>query len=365
MEKIIARLKFPLLAAGLLALVAGTWAGLLRIGWTGPLIRPNLPAAHGPLMVGGFLGTVIGLERAVALAAALGGGPPLRWPYLGPLLTGLGGLSLLIAPTAPIGAVLLTAGSLNLVLVFGTILRRHLAAYTMTMALGALVWFLGNLLWLLGQPLYMVVWWWSGFLILTIAGERLELGRILRHSRAVQTLFWSAAGLLLAGLPLSLFWPAGGVRLNGLGALGLALWLLRFDVARYTVRKTGLTRFMALALLSGYGWLAFSGVLSLWFGPVSGGLRYDAGLHAVYLGFVLAMIFAHAPIIFPAITGRPIPFRPTFYLHLGLLQLSLVIRVASDLAVWPIARQWSGLFNALALALFLFNTAYALLNAEK
>jgi len=35
---------------------------------------------------------------------------------------------------------------------------------------------------------------------------------------------------------------------------------------------------------------------------------YDAFLHAVLLGFVFAMIFGHAPIIFPAVLGIRIPF---------------------------------------------------------
>ncbi len=42
----------------------------------------------------------------------------------------------------------------------------------------------------------------------------------------------------------------------GLALLLIALWLLRFDIARKTVRRTGLTRFIALNLLIGYVWLA-------------------------------------------------------------------------------------------------------------
>lgn len=61
------RARFPLMALGMLALLAGVWAGLLRLGWGLPLLRHTLPTAHGPLMVPGFLGTLISLERAVAL----------------------------------------------------------------------------------------------------------------------------------------------------------------------------------------------------------------------------------------------------------------------------------------------------------
>ena len=55
-----------LLAA--LALLAGLWAGLLRLGWQLPPLSLRLPAQHGPLMVTGFPGTLISPERAVALS---------------------------------------------------------------------------------------------------------------------------------------------------------------------------------------------------------------------------------------------------------------------------------------------------------
>lgn len=39
----------------------------------------------------------------------------------------------------------------------------------------------------------------------------------------------------------------------------------------------------------------FRGLLAVLFSPVEVGLRYDAVLHTIFLGFVFAMIFAHAP----------------------------------------------------------------------
>jgi hypothetical protein len=87
----------PFLGLGLLALLAGMWAGLLRLGWGWPMLRPTLPISHGPLMIAGFLGTVIGIERAVALQALAGA--RYRWTFLGPGLTGLGAM-LLIAGLA-------------------------------------------------------------------------------------------------------------------------------------------------------------------------------------------------------------------------------------------------------------------------
>jgi hypothetical protein len=83
---------------------------------------------------------------------------------------------------------------------------------------------------------------------------------------------------------------------------------------------------------------------------------YDALLHAVFVGFVMSMIFGHAPIIFPAILGVPINFQPAFYIQLALLHLSLALRIVSDLAGWSAGRQWGGLLNEVAILLFLAMT---------
>jgi hypothetical protein len=150
------------------------------------------------------------------------------------------------------------------------------------------------------------------------------------------------------------------VRLAAAAMVALSLWLLRYDVARYTVRKTGLTRFIAVCLLTGYVWLGAGGVLGLVYGGVSAGFQYDAILHAVFVGFVMSMIFGHAPIIFPAVIGKDIPFHASFYGHLALLHISLLLRVIGDLTIWLPGRQWGGLLNVVAILLFMANTVLAM-----
>ena len=109
--------RFPLLFLAILALVAGMWAGLLRMGWAWPPLRDTLPALHGPLMISGFLGTLICLERAVALRQ--------RWAFAPALLSGLGGLLLWLGLGGRGGILLITLGSLGLALLFGWILWGH------------------------------------------------------------------------------------------------------------------------------------------------------------------------------------------------------------------------------------------------
>jgi hypothetical protein len=248
---------------------------------------------------------------------------------------------------------------LGLLIISAVIVRRQPAPFTIVMALGALVWLVSNGLWLAGRPIYSVVPGWAGFLVLTIAAERLELARLLRLSGSTRAIFLGAIGLLLTGCALTVVEFDIGMRLAGAGMIALALWLLRHDIARRTVRKTGLTRFIAVCLLSGYVWLGIGGGLALVYGGVAAGPRYDAILHAIFLGFVFAMIFGHAPIIFPAVLDLSFSFQSAFYAHLGLLHFSLLLRILGDLTGWWPARQWGGLLNGVTLLLFLVNTGYA------
>lgn len=345
----ITRARLPFVALGILSLLAALWAGLVRIGWGFPPLLQTLPGAHGPLMVSGFVGTVISLERAVALGK--------RWTYTAPLLTGVGALTLLAGLPLPLGPLLITLGSLVLVWIFALIVRQQPALFTLTMWLGAVMWFVGNALWLAGWSIFQVVLWWAGYLVLTVAGERLELGRMRRLARSVQVVFAAPVALYLAGLMVSAFDRGLGVRVSGIAMLALALWLLRYDIARRTVRQPGLTRFIAVSLLVSYLWLAIGGLFAIVFDrPFSSSLQYDALLHSLFLGFIISMIFGHAPIILPAVLARAIPFRSRFYGHLLLLHLSLLLRVGGDLINSPLARQWGGMLNVIALLLFLANT---------
>lgn len=345
------------LVAGVLGLLlSALWGGLLRLGWALPAPRSGLAALHGPLFVCGMLGTVIGLERAVAL------GRP--WAFSGPLLTLAGGLGLLAGLPSGLGALMISAGSLGLLLVFAVLVRRQPARFVVTMALGAAAWLVGNLLWLWGRPLAVASLWWAGFLVLTILGERLELGRLRRLPAWALQVFVLGIAILLLGLGATTVAYATGVRLSGAGIILLGLWLLTFDIARRTIRRPGLPRFSAVCILSGSVWLLVAGIIALNAGAVYAGPVYDALLHAVFVGFVFAMIFGHAPIIIPALLQIPLNFRRWSYLPLVALHLSLILRIAGDLTLRLDLRRWGGMLNALAIMLFLLLTLASALQAR-
>ncbi len=107
-------------------------------------------------------------------------------------------------------------------------------------------------------------------------------------------------------------------------------------------------------------WLAVGGAAILASGGLgAGGPSYDAALHAVLLGFVLSMVFGHAPIIIPALTRVSIPYASYFYAPLVLLHASLLVRLAGDWMLWPQWRAWGGAANSVAVFLFVLGTIAA------
>lgn len=345
--------RVPLLVAGILILLVAMWAGLQRLGWALPGARATWPAAHGLLMVSGFLGTLISLERAVALRR--------RWTYAAPVITAVGALLIVVGVPGRVGPLLIVAGSAVMLAVYVLIVRMLPAWFNVIMAIGGAFWLIGNLIWAMWLSPAVASLWWQGFLVLTIVGERLELSRVLRLTRDVQAILFAIVGVYVVGLLVVFAAPSLGVRIVGFGLIAVALWLLRYDVARRTVRQKDLPRFVAVALLTGYVWLAVGGLVALYAGYTSGGLLYDAFLHAVYLGFVFSMIFGHAPIVFPAVLNLPVRYTSRFYVHLLLLHLSLLLRVGGDLVGQVMWRQWGGLLNVLAVLLFLANTVSSML----
>ncbi|HET9650672.1 MAG TPA: hypothetical protein VFP36_00705 [Usitatibacter sp.] len=314
----ITALRIALLLLAAVALVNGILGGVARLG-----PAPSTTAAleyHGALMIAGFLGTVISIERAVALTRP--------WAYAAPLAAGLGAMAWLAGFDGAARALWIVAPVI-FVAASGAIVQRQRADYTILLLVAAAAWAFGNVLFAMHGTAAAVLPWWFAFLVLTIAAERLEMTRLVKRPPRAATLLHAAIVLLLLGAAFAT-WRVEGVVPYGLGLIAIAAWLLAYDLARRTLHTGGFSRFAAVGLLSGYVWLAVGGFC--WAaGPFVNGLD-DLALHAVALGFVFSMIFAHAPIIVPVITRARMTYTSFFYVPLALLHASLAWRAVAPFA---------------------------------
>lgn len=155
------RWRLPLLAGGALALVGGLYAGLVLLGLpvagTATDTADSVAAVHGPVMVFGFVGTLVALERAVALGA--------RWALLAPACSALGAVALLIGGPGLVGRLLLCVAGVVLLGVYAALWRRQATVALLAQAAGALCWYAAALLWAGGFPIsrssrgWQASWW--------------------------------------------------------------------------------------------------------------------------------------------------------------------------------------------------------------
>ncbi|MDQ7993482.1 MAG: hypothetical protein REI45_12495 [Propionicimonas sp.] len=345
--------RLALLALGGSCLLAGLNAGLVRLGVWAPVPSERAGDVHGLVMVLGFLGTLIALERAQALRRA--------WAYLAPGLLGLGGLALLTPAPLLLGELLLIEGAAVFVVVYLALWRRAPRPLVAVQVLSAVLALAGAVVAAVaGIP--AAICWLAGFVVVTIASERAELAQLWMGPAAERTVLALSAGLALA-IAASLALPEIGERLVGVVVLGFAGWLLARDVVRRQLRLTGQRRFIAVALLAGYLNLALAGAVLALRGLVADQAGYDVVVHGVFLGFALSMVMAHAPVILPAVLGRPLPYRPVLYLPLVLLQGGLVVRFGGALAGAAEAWKAGGAVTAASLVVFLLTAVTLVVRA--
>jgi hypothetical protein len=331
-------------------LVAGIIGGLLRAGVAVPVpagsVWPGQAVlVHAFLMMCGFIGTVIGIERAVAVKA--------RLAFVAPGLSALAGVAMLSGRPAA-AAWLAVVAALAFIAVNGVVFERQRAPHTALLLAGAAAWLVGNLMLALGSQAAVVVPWWFSFLVLTIAAERLEMTRLMRRRRgAAASLYLCLAAMLLGSAAFALS-PVWGGALYGLSLAALAGWLIVFDIARRTVAANGLSRYMAVCLLLGYAWLGVAG--AAWVATSFGLPVRDVALHALGLGFVFSMMLGHAPVILPALARVKLTFGWAFYIPLMVLHASLAVRLFLGPTAFGLLG-WGAAGNALAIALFVATMA--------
>lgn len=336
------RLRFVLLGAAVACAAVGLWSGLALLAIRLPGGMPDAAAFHGAMMICGLFGTLISLERAVAIGR--------WWAYAAPVLAA-GGAVLLLAGIAWLAAWVFLLASLTLIGNSSVIVYRQPALFTAVLAIAAACWGEGIFAWAMGSQATDIAAWWLAFLVLTIAAERLELSRLLAPPRSSQAIFALSAALLLIGVARREF-SGGTAFFSGIGLIAMTLWLLRHDVALRTLRHAGQPRFAAICLICGYVWLGVAGLALLFVPPGRATFSYDATIHAVTIGFVLSMVFGHTPIILPAVTGFRVRVTAAAYFPLGLLHLSLLLRIVADFCDWVDLRALSGPLTVAALAAY-------------
>lgn len=336
---------FPFIIFSLLAAI---WSGWIRIGWNFP--ASGLASQHGTLMVNGFLASLIFLERAVSFKN--------KWILLLPLLNAL---SILAFAFHLISAaeIIFVVGSIGYLLMCIYFIFRFKELYYLVFLIASFCLVTGNIILYKTSFYPSAVNWWIGFFLFTIVAERLELSRFLSLNNLKRLLLWICLGVVL----FALAWPFhfyGNIFLSiGIGMT--ALWLLKYDMARHSVKVKGQHRYSGLLLIAGYGWLLIMSLLMIVQDKLVFG--YDAILHSFFIGFVFSMIFSHAVIILPAITKIPVKlYRPILYAWFILLQASLVVRILADIIGDVLCRKIGGMANGVSILLFFISVAMIMKN---
>lgn len=188
-----------LVLLGGISLICGLNAALLLLGVWAPFSKPvSLGAMHGSLMVFGFLGTLISLERAQALAEKRR-----IWPYLAPFLLGFGAILLAFSPLFPaslvaaaIARILIAEGAFAFLAVC---IGLYLRAPHMLLAAQILssVAFAAASLLVFVASFENIVPLLSAYILITIGAERAELAQLTMGKRAIPTLMVFSSVFLL------------------------------------------------------------------------------------------------------------------------------------------------------------------------
>lgn len=336
-----AMLIFPFV---ILSLITAVWSGWIRIGWSLPV--SNTAAQHGALMVNSFLASLIFLERAVTFKA--------KWILLVPFVNALSIVAFLLNSPG-LAQLMFLIGSGGFAIIGLYFLYRFKEAYYYIFLLGALSLVIGNIILFKTNFYPGSVTWWMGFLLFTIVAERLELSRFLKLSNFKRNLLW----VCLVAVLIALVWP---FHLNGniilaVAIAATAIWLLKYDMAKHSVKVKGQHRYSGWLLITGYIWLLINSVLLVFQGRLTFG--YDAVLHSFFVGFIFSMIFSHAVIILPAITKLPVKlYRPFLYICFALMQASLMIRIVADIIEDVTCRKIGGLLNGISILLFFVSIGF-------
>ncbi|HET9643817.1 MAG TPA: hypothetical protein VFP68_10790 [Burkholderiaceae bacterium] len=334
-------------------LVLGIAGGLARFGAPGP--RGPALALHGLLLVSGFFGTLVALERFIAVGRT-------AW-LLAPVASAVGGL--MAWSGAPVQAALIAWLVAGFALMSGCVFeaaRGSMRLPLLLRILGAACWSVGNLLWLQGALAHLALPGWLAFLVLTIVSEREDVLSSLRTRPLAAVAFGAAIvllplSMLVAGLEATLGLPIPApsevpALIQWTGCLLLALVLLSGKTPQ--PRDGGWAGWESRATRAADAWLLVASLLGLsrhWLPFAAGGPAW----HALLLGFAFSTLFAHVPRLLMSMSKEPLRYTAWFAFPLVLLSASLALRVTAAGFQHPLALLTAGVGHAIAIA------AYALL----
>ena len=160
----------------------------------------------------------------------------------------------------------------------------------------------------------------------------------------------------MLGLTVALYSPTIGYPLIGLSLGVLMADTAWHDVARGTVRMKGLPRLAAVCMLSGYAWALVPALMWVIAPPAFDGYGYDAGVHAITIGFVVSMLLAHAPVIIPAVARREVPYHGAMWVPFAFLQISLLVRLLAGAREAAYPWRLGGTLGVVGMLLFVGTT---------
>ena len=343
--------RLPFLILAIISLLTGLATGLNRMGWDLNVVNTSLH--HGAIMVGGFLGTLISLEKVIPLKN--------RSLYLIPMLSGMSVIFFFCGmPQISFIFLMLASAALTGVFLYYWLEERNII-YVLMVG-GALCWMVGNVL-LLSSRLYPTAFpWWLGFILLIITAERVELTKFLPVSESNKRWLLFFLIIYIAGVLLS--FHAGGQRVSGFALVATSVWLMKYDIVGIAIKKSKLQKFIAVALLCGYISMLLAGIFMLAFTDQV--MAYDAIVHTFFLGFAFSMIFAHGPVILPGVLGIAAkPWHPVLYIWLFVLHASWIIRVVADVRVEFALRQASGWLTAACIPGYFLSIAVLTITSQR
>lgn len=342
-------LTYILFPLALLAMLTGMYIGFIRIGWVFP-VSASLPVPHhGILMAGSFLGTLISVERVYVLKS--------RWVWLIPTLM-ISSLVFMLLQQNQVAFWVLLVGSIGYLIICAQNYRTYKLKGDALLLTGAFFQIVAFATFMLTHSYPISFAGWLLFFLFTIVGERLNLTRFLPVPKkaAIELYIWF--GVLIVS---SFLYHFGFAVVVSLCLWGVAQWLLRNDIALINIKRDSHYKFLGAALIGAYIWLFITGGLGLI--KSDNPWLYDALLHAFFVGFVLSMVLAHAPIIFPGLLQiRQRPFHPVMYFWLIVLHASLFLRIYGDLSESYGLRKWGGLFNGVSFVGYLLTIAVLIIN---